>query len=217
MAWQIPLNLPVLQAMDAADFLVTPSNQAAAQAVQRHTAGSLLLLGEKGSGKSHLARVWQQQQGAVRMQGAPLLHSDHPAWLWEDADNGVWDESTARQAFHLLNQVREQAKTLLITARHPPRQWPLPLADLRSRLLALPVAQLTPPDDMLVAGLLLKHVADRQLRLPEDVLHYLLSRCPRDSHAIATLLALLDKEALARGRAITIPFIREIMQEKQDY
>jgi chromosomal replication initiation ATPase DnaA len=209
-AQQIPFALPVDPSMGEDDFLITPSNQMAAS--QLNQDGPVLLLGPKGTGKSHLARIWQKRNKAALFDVARGdIAALHSAVMWEDADHTGWNAHTQENAFHLLNTVKEKKLALLITAATPPAQWKLTLADLRSRLLALPVAQMDMPDDALVAGLLLKHFKDRQLRVSEEVLNYMIPRIARDGVVIERVVRELDTLSLANNRAITIPLIRKIL------
>ncbi len=220
MTRQIPLTLPVDPAMGEEDFLITPSNQEAAAVTLAKEAGTLLLLGPKGSGKSHLARIWKTRHGAETLdfeKSSPGGFAGKKAVLWEDADRIAWDSALEAKAFHLLNSVKENKIALLITATASPSQWKLSLPDLRSRLLALPVAQLNTPDDALVAGLLLKHLNDRQLRVSEEVMDYLLARLPREGAKIEEAVKLLDQASLAGGRAITVPLARELFQNSLEF
>jgi chromosomal replication initiation ATPase DnaA len=197
--------------MGEEDFLITPSNQlATAVLTSTHTA---LLLGSKGTGKSHLARIWQKRRHALVFDvvTTDIAHLSHHAVLWEDADRTTWNVQTQKAAFHLLNIVKEKQIELLVTAITPPSQWDLTLADLRSRLLALPVAQIELPDDALVAGLLVKHFKDRQLRVSEDVLNYIIPRIARDGAVIEQTVKQLDELSLAHNRAITIPLVKTVL------
>jgi chromosomal replication initiation ATPase DnaA len=199
--------------MGEEDFLVTPSNADAAAMIKEP--GTLLLLGPKGSGKSHLARIWKTRNSADVIDFsalAPAALGNKKALVWEDADQTDWNSASEARAFHLLNSAKENKITLLITASAAPAQWSLSLPDLRSRLLALPVAQLNAPDDALMAGLLLKHLNDRQLRVTEDVMDYLLARLPREGSKIAEAVKLLDEASLAHARAITVPLARDILK-----
>lgn len=215
MPQQYPLVLPHDPALTEDDFLLTPSNERAAQTLALwSSAGTQLLLGPHGTGKTHLAQIWRARHGATTLD----IHAFNPALplqphvLWEDADKTAWDDTTQKNAFHLLNGVKEQATQLLITATAPPASWPLNLADLRSRLLAVPVAQIETPDDSLVIGLLLKHFRDRQLSVSEDALNYLIPRISRDGMAIAQAVANLDEAALRnQKRAVTIPLIKDAL------
>ncbi|NDE90778.1 MAG: DNA replication protein [Alphaproteobacteria bacterium] len=204
-AQQIPLALPVDPSMGEDDFLITQSNQTAVVQLNNHD--TLLLLGPKGTGKSHLARIWQKRHKATLFDGMNVA-TLNSAVLWEDADRSAWNAQTQQNAFHLLNSAKEKQFPLLITATTPPAQWPLTLADLRSRLLAVSVAQMEMPDDMLVAGLLLKHFKDRQLRVSEEVLNYILPRIARDGAVIERFVKQLDEASLAQTRAITVPLVK---------
>ncbi|MBY0428399.1 MAG: hypothetical protein K2Q32_04180 [Alphaproteobacteria bacterium] len=207
---QIPFALPVHTSMGEEDFLITPSNQLAVS--QLTTSNHLLLLGSKGTGKSHLARIWQQRRSAILFNIATtnIAHLSNDAIVWEDADATQWNAQTQETAFHLLNTVKEKQIGCLVTATTPPTQWPLTLADLRSRLLALPVAQIEMPDDTLVAGLLLKQFKDRQLRVSEEVLNYIIPRIPRDGFVIQQTVKQLDELSLANNRAITVPLVSKL-------
>jgi len=218
MTRQIPLSLPVEPAMGEEDFLVTPSNMDGVAMMKEP--GTLLLLGPKGSGKSHLARIWKTRNNAEILNFAALAPASlgsKQALVWEDADQTEWTPASEAKAFHLLNSAKENKVTLLITASAAPAQWKLALPDLRSRLLALPVAQLNAPDDALMAGLLLKHLNDRQLRVSEDVMDYLLARLPREGAKVMEAVKLLDEASLAHARAITVPLAREIFQNSLEF
>ncbi len=218
MARQIPLELPVATSLARDDFVVSASNADAMRLLQEQTQRAMLLLGPSGTGKTHLAHIWAGQQGAQALPAnldAQAITTTS-AWVWEDADKTDWSAETQQKAFHILNRVREEQARLLITATLPPREWPLQLADLRSRLLALPVATLQPPDDELLHALLLKHFSDRQLRAGEEVFSYLLPRLPRDGSFIMRFIEKLDRAALADQRAITVPLARQILEQTEN-
>ena len=180
----------------------------------RWRTNSLLLLGPKGSGKSHLTHIWQEKNLAVLidLHTLDLGREKAKAFILKDADKISWKNNLEEKTFHLLNYCRENNIQILITATMAPAHWPLQLADLRSRLLAIDVAPLEQPDDSLVAGLLLKHFGDRQLRVDEEILNYLVPRIARDGGVIADIVGQIDAAALRDKRAITIPLIRQTLQ-----
>jgi chromosomal replication initiation ATPase DnaA len=87
---------------------------------------------------------------------------------------------------------------------------------LRSRLLASPAVAVEPPDDALLSAVLVKLFADRQLRVSEDVINYLLLRLERSFAAAQEIVAALDRAALADQRAVTVPLARETLSRMQD-
>lgn len=215
---QLVLDLPLRAALGRDDFLVTPSNAAAVAMIDRypdwpHYGG--VLVGGKGSGKSHLLEVWRQASGA-RLVSAAALAGEAPDRLMEqgalaidDAPGPALDE---RALFHLLNQARQTGGHVLIASESDPAQWPVRLPDLASRLRALPVARLDAPDDALLRGVLVKHFADRQLAVEEAVVSYLMLRMPRSLDAARAVVAELDALALAEKTAITRPLAARVLQ-----
>ena len=85
---------------------------------------------------------------------------------------------------------------MLIASETDPAHWNVALPDLASRLKALPVARLDPPDDALLRGVLVKLFADRQLAVEEPVISYLMLRMPRSLDAARALVAEIDRLAL---------------------
>jgi chromosomal replication initiation ATPase DnaA len=114
---------------------------------------------------------------------------------------------------HLYNLTLERGGSLLLTMSQPPAALPVGLADLASRLRALPVAGITPLDDALLGALLVKHFADRQLRVAPGVFAYLVPRIERSFAAAAAIAARLDQLALETGRPVTTQLARVVLAE----
>ena len=218
MTHQYTLPLPHREAMEAEDFLVTPSNREAVGWLDRWPdwpAPCLTLYGPSGSGKTHLAQVWQARAGATGLTHNDLAATEGPrggaAFTLDDAEQMVGNAVAEESLFHLYNRLRESGGFLLLTAATPPAQWGIVLPDLRSRILAAPAVALGVPDDELLIGLLIKQFRDRQIAVGEGVLTFLLLRVERSPAALRALVERLDRESLAEGRRITIPLVRQIL------
>ena len=218
-ARQLALDLGLRPALGRQDFIVTPANEEAVAPIDRwpdwpHPV--LIVIGPKGSGKSHLMAVWCARAGAACVP-AEALAPAHLAALEggsalavEDADRGV-DETAL---FHAINLARGEGGFLVLTACAEPAHWPVRLADLASRLRAAPVARLGPPDDLLLRAVLVKHFSDRQLAVDASVLDYICARMERSLAAAARTAAALDARALAEGRGITRKLAAEILADE---
>ncbi|MBV9240215.1 MAG: chromosomal replication initiator DnaA [Xanthobacteraceae bacterium] len=198
------------------DFLEGPSNAAALALIERWPdwpGRSVVLVGPEGSGKSHLAEVWVRKAGGRRLTAASLEQAAVPALIAtgavavEDIAEGV-DEIAL---FHLLNLAREQTAYLLLSARDVPVRWPIRLPDLASRVRALPIIELTAPDDALLRAVMIKLFADRQLAVDESLIAYLITRIERSFGAARAVVALLDREALRQQRPVTRALAAELM------
>ena len=129
------------------------------------------------------------------------------ALVIEDANSDL-DE---RALFHLLNLMRQQEAFVLMTARTPPAMWRVELADLASRLRAIPAVQLRPPDDALLRAVMVKLFADRQLAVDEACIAYLSTRIERSFAAARAAVEDLDREALRQKRPVTRALAAELL------
>ena len=212
---QLTFELPARPAMGRADFFVAPANATAVAAVsgwRDWPLGKLALIGPEGAGKTHLSRVWAADAGAVlvSLTEVPRLPPGSHAVV-EDVDRLAGDAVAELALFHLHNDVLAQGGRLLLTGRTAPASWPVVLPDLASRMQATTVARISAPDDELLAAVLIKHFADRQLIAPRDLVPWLVPRMPRSFAAAADLVARLDAEALAGGRAVTRLMAQQIL------
>jgi chromosomal replication initiation ATPase DnaA len=94
----------------------------------------------------------------------------------------------------------------------PPSAIEIELRDLRSRLRAVPVVSLLPPDDQLFRALIVKLCADRQLAVDESVVSYLATRIERSFAAARRAVELLDAEALRQRRPVTRVLAAELLR-----
>lgn len=207
-ARQLVFELPHRPALGLEDFLVSKSNEAAVALIDRWPdwpAGAAVIAGRAGSGKSHLANVWRLKSGAeiVRADAFDAARvaelAQHRALVVEDVP-AVRDQAAV---FHLLNLVREQRLALLVTSPVAPGDLQLTLPDLTSRLKALPLAVIEPPDDALLRAVLVKLFADRQIPVDPQILSYLLLRMERSMDAARTVVAEIDRQALTYQKGVT--------------
>ncbi|MCB1431490.1 MAG: hypothetical protein KDK75_03380 [Alphaproteobacteria bacterium] len=215
---QLVFDLPHRTASGRDDFLVTPANAAAVEVIDRYPdwpAHALVLVGETGSGKSHLLEVWRAASGAKLIEAHQIGQHPPDALLEGRAlaiDNAPGDVMDERAMFHLLNLARQSGGHILIASTSDPGAWGTKLPDLASRLKAVPVARLSPPDDALLRGVLVKLFADRQLAIDESILSYLLVRMPRALGAARHIVAEIDREALETQNPVTRPLVGRVLQ-----
>ena len=216
---QLPLELGHRASFSGEDFLVAPCNQAAVAWLDRWPAWpapGLAVHGPAGCGKTHLAHVFQARAGARLLTPADLPRAAAPQLL-AGAKAAILDGGPPleeRALLHLYNHLAESGGHLLIVAREAPARWSLQLPDLASRLSALPAVRIDPPDDRLMEALLIKLFADRQLAVAPEVVTYLGLRVERSFEALRRIVGLLDRESLARRRAVTLPLAREIVERE---
>jgi chromosomal replication initiation ATPase DnaA len=217
---QLTLALGYRESFDRADFLPGRGNETALALIDRWPdwpARTIAVVGPEGAGKSHLAAIWAKAAGGRVIASRAVDAASVPqslatgALVIEDAGRGDLDEAAL---FHLLNLALEQRAYVLITARQPPATWPIALADLASRLRALPVVTLDAPDDTFLSAVLVKLFADRQLAVDGRLIKYLVRHTERSVAAARNTVAELDSEALRLKRPVNRALAVEILRRR---
>lgn len=222
---QIPFDFdyPDLTAPD--DFIVSDSNRIAHDAVMRWPqwfSPFMVVHGPDMSGKSLLARCWQEKCQARIVPAADLCDDAVMADLCNGQDNvmvedvdhsGVIDSPVVQEAlFNLYNCLQQNKRFMLLTAQKPIRMWPVFLKDLSSRLGAAGAAEIETPDDGLLEQLFTKLMADRNLEVDEDVSRYAVERMERSFAAVHWLVRQVDAKALSEKRTITKRLLGDIFK-----
>lgn len=207
-ARQLPLELAHRPGFSRDDLVVTEANSKAVALVDswpQWPAHLVVLAGPAGSGKSHLAAIWRDLAGAVEINAQSIgeqeiaLAADTPL-LIDNADSGDLDENGL---FHLINAVWSAQSHLLLTARRFPAAWGVRLPDLLSRLKAAAMVEIDEPDDMLLAGVITKLFADRQVEVEPHVVQFVVRRIERSLSTAMDVVDRLDRVALERKSRIT--------------
>ena len=198
---QLVLDIGPAAEPDFDNFVAGPNGEALAR-VRSLADGSLreavvYLWGEPASGRTHLLR-------AASRANPGLVVADDVEKLSEAAQQGL---------FVAINAARDGAAPVLAAGGGPPAQLAL-REDLRTRLAWGLVYQLRPLSDAEKALHLRAEAARRGLRLPDEVVGYLLTRLPRDLPTLNAVLDALDRYALAAKRPLTLPLVREALERK---
>jgi chromosomal replication initiation ATPase DnaA len=208
---QLPLDLAHAPSYAREAFLPAECNRLALERVlgwRDWPGGRLVLSGPPSSGKTHLAHIWAASAGAAIVPAGQLGSADVGALAGgcvavEGADRVAGDAAAERALFHLLNATHQQGRALLITARAEPGRWGVSLPDLGSRIAAAPHVRLNPPDDALLAAVLVKLFDDRGVTVSPHLIGWLVRRMDRSLAAAGEVVARLDEAALAAGGPVT--------------
>jgi DnaA family protein len=173
------------------------------------------LWGEAAAGKTHLLHALAATPGSRYIgAGAPdsafTYSPDVSLYLLDDC--AKLSPQAQIEAFALFNQIREHGAYMVSTGPVPPAVLPV-REDLRTRMgwgLVYQIHGLS--DDEKIAAL--THAADaRGLTLSASVLPYLLSHFRRDMRSLSTMLDALDQYSLETQRPVTLPLLRDLLQQ----
>ncbi|NUO76436.1 MAG: DnaA regulatory inactivator Hda [Lysobacter sp.] len=188
----------------------------------------LYLAGPAGVGKTHLllgacaeaeaagrratylplmAAAGRARDALEALEGNDLLALDGL-----DAIAGTREDEIA--LFDAHNRARAAGAAVIYAGREAPDGLALTLPDLRSRLSQCARIALSPLDDDGRAEVLRQRAQRRGLVLEEAALDWLLKRVDRDLAGLTALLDRLDRASLAAQRRITVPFLKQTLEQR---
>ncbi|MBL0926000.1 MAG: ATPase [Sphingomonadaceae bacterium] len=190
---QIALPLDELRGGGSSSLIITDANATAFAGLGN--AGSwpgrcAILVGPARSGKSLMARYFAAQTGTVI----------------DDAD-----KSGAEILFNAWNRAQERGTPLLLISRWRPVDWNIDLPDLRSRLGAALLLEISAPDDEMVEQLLQKQLADRGAAIGVDALSYVKRRIERSYAAIEAFARNANALAMAENAPVNLALVRKLL------
>lgn len=183
------------------------------------------LWGSPATGKTHLLQAVCDQAGDSSVYlpldmlagaGPEILEglASRELVCIDDFDRVAGQDEWEVALFNLFNDLQESGGQLIVAASAAPRESGILLADLASRMSRLPVFQVRPLDEQQRVAALQLRAGHRGLELPDDTAAYMLKRSRRDMASLYGLLDKLDLEALRAQRRLTIPFVRDVLQQK---
>jgi DnaA family protein len=195
--------------------------------IGRGAAGNAYVWGAPATGKSHLLQAVCASVGDTSVY-VPLreLAAAGPAAIEgldsrevvciDDLHAVAGDEDWELGLFNLYNDIAVASGRVVIAADTAPRECPIRLPDLASRLSQLPAFRLESLDDTGRAEALKLRADLRGLELPDETARYLLTHSRRDMASLYAVLDLLDSEALRAKRRLTVPFVSEVLKGRGD-
>ncbi len=222
-AAQIAFNFAPHPYLGREDFMVAKCNFEAVQTVDSWPEWpffAVCLYGPSGCGKTHLSRIFSDRVSvlthfpykipSIKAQNLTMempfeLFARHRCLIIEDLDNQINQEAM----FHLYNLYRNEGGNILFTSTQAPARWAFSLADLQSRLNIVPAIAIDEPDDELLSALIVKLFSDRQLMISPELVNYMVKNMQRSFTYCNKLVAEIDQISLMRKRAISLPIIKE--------
>jgi|JI10StandDraft_1071094.scaffolds.fasta_scaffold04040_10 chromosomal replication initiation ATPase DnaA len=210
---QLLLDFPRIDP-DQRPLIETGSYAAALGALRRWKhwpGGQMALVGDAFAGKTRLLSFWASDANAALVTGEALAKAEIDeiaklsvsALAIDDADH----PEAALGLLAALNLCRDRGAPVLLSGRTQPAGWFGRPLDLKSRLAAMPVAQIEAPDDETLAFRLREESALRHLILPDESVAYLGNRMERSWAAVGRVADQIERtpgraESLRSARAV---------------
>lgn len=217
---QIPLSFEITPSKGRDDLIVSQSLQGAITMIDQWPnwpSHLVVLAGPTGSGKSHIAHIWQQKADAK--EASLVDNSDDlvetvktTPILIENVDQLLASsQANETQLFHLLNSAKEAGSFVLMTARSWPASWKVSLPDLASRIKAATIVEISEPDENLLTQVIFKLFADRQVEIDEKTVNYLVMRMERSLAVASKIVEAMDELALSKKTSVSRSIAAEVL------
>ncbi|QKX03356.1 chorismate synthase [Wolbachia endosymbiont of Litomosoides sigmodontis] len=169
----------------------------------------LFLFGPKGSGKTHLAHIWQSISNAIFVNVNDFISEigNSDAFILEDVQD-IQDEATL---LHCYNYMKENNKRLLITSSTSLKKLNFKLKDLSSRILSTISVKIPSASEELLRIMLMKRFSDKQLKINLKVINYILARIERSFCSVTRIIEKIDNGFV--GSNVTIPFVSTLLKK----
>lgn len=209
-AGQLTLTLPGRRPLyDRASFLISSANEAASRTVEAWLNSGepfLIVCGPKGAGKTHLAHLAVESEGAF-FDWTDAAAAQGPAVV-------VFDNlppDRPREFLRAIEEIADCGKRIVLVGEGHPSEWAKGFKDLRTRLEAMPRASLGEPDESLIRAVLAKGFLDRQLTVPPAVIDYTAPRLPRTFEAVRAFIDAADELSLGLKKKISIQLAQKTL------
>ena len=113
--------------------------------------------------------------------------------------------------FDLYNRARQAGVVILVSGSSLPADLAV-MKDLKTRLSLAAVYKLEALNDELTMDVLNKQMNDKNLTIDSKIYEYLFKNYSRDLNTLVSAMNQLDKASLQSKKAISIPFVKTVLQ-----
>jgi chromosomal replication initiator protein len=217
-------EFPVTSVCTFDNFVVCDGNIGAIQFARRVVAPDdpenlLYIHGPAGSGKTHLLQAISHAltptvpclscRETLTADGLCRHFAKAEALIVDDLHLLPNDDGLRAALWQMFNDYHSSGRTIVMAGLYAPRDLPHLDDHLVSRLLWGLVARLDVSDDHSRRMILKKIAADRQVRIPDDVVDYILMTTSREVGDLISAFEAVFRLSMTLQRRITLPLARE--------
>jgi chromosomal replication initiator protein len=234
---QLILNFPSHPEYNFSNFVVSDGSRIACEAAKGLCSKNpvsfktLYIFGQKNLGKTHLLlsignHAAKTGLHAVCIQGQDFLEkmisTEDPKetlqqlthvdfFLLDNIECLAHSQNAQEKLYHIYNEISEKGGKLVFTASLPPDKTQGIEDYLTSRFQWGLVTEITPIDDTTTAKIILKLAKDINLKFPEPIIQFLLSRIPRDFISIQNAVTTINRESFIHKKKVTLRLVKSAL------
>jgi len=230
---QLLLNFPAHPEFNFSNFVVSIGSRLAFDAAMNFCSEdhalyqSLFIFGQKNLGKTHLLlsignHVAEKGAKALYIQGTDFSNKvitstqtqlmDVDYFLLDDIEQLTASKLAQEKLYLIYNTIIEKGGKVAFTSHSSPEKIENQESYLTSRFQSGMLAEIKPIDDDTTAKIIKKLALDINLILPENIIHFLLSRIPRDFSSIKDSVSALNRESYLQKKKVTLSLVKKTLK-----
>ena len=214
---QLIFKFPFSKKYYEQDFFVSSNNFSAYKLIESWPTWPgkwLNIFGDKGSGKTHLAKILEKKINKTKLIDAKNISNDilkgfnNIDCLIIDSYNNNIDE---KLFYSILNHSRQMEYHILINSIFSIKKNKFLLKDLQSRINSFIYMGIELPTDDLLKVIISKTLSDKQISINPKISEYIIKNVERSYEKIFKFLKDVDDLSLSSGKSININLIKKVL------
>ena len=198
------------------DYYVSKSNFFAFNLIQNWPNWEKKILnisGDRFSGKTHLAKIFQRKSKALYLTKENI--NEDIFKIIKLKESIIIDDfeliENEKLLYSLFNLIYQDNKYLLILSNKSINEFNFKLEDLNSRAKNCIFAKIENPEDDLIFAIIFKNFSDRQIKLEKKIVEFIIKRIDRSYGKIYEFIYKVDQLSLKKKKPINFKTIKEIL------
>jgi len=200
------------------DFYVSENNFEAYKLIETWPSWSsrfINIFGPSGCGKTHLANIFNKKINSFFIKASDLKNNSLPSIkIKECLIIDEYQNNLEEKLFYsILNHCYLSNKYIIINSLRPIQSLEVKLNDLKSRFDSFVNIGIDLPTDELIKVIISKNFSDKQVKIDNKLLEYILKNIERSYKGIFDLIDKLDNFSLSAGKSININLIKKALNK----
>ena len=200
------------------DFYVSENNFEAYKLIEnwpKWPSKLINIFGPSGCGKTHLANVLNNKINSFFIKAAELNNDIFSVvkvkecLIIDEYNNNVEE----KLLYSVINQSHLSNQYIIINTLKPIQSYKVSLNDLSSRFSSFVNISIDLPTDELIKVIISKNFSDKQVKIENKLLEYIVKNIDRSYEAIFDLIDKLDDFSLSAGKSININLIKKALKK----
>ena len=198
------------------DFFVSQNNFEAYKLIEswpKWPDKQINIFGPSGCGKTHLINILSKRLNLISVDAVKFdekindIIQNFDCIVIDNYDGNIKEDSF----YSFLNQVRQLNKIIVINSLQNVKSFQIKLKDLKSRINSFLEIEIGLPTDDLIRVIISKTFSDKQIKLSNKNLEYIIKNIERSYDKIFKFTKDIDNISLSTGKSININLIKKVL------